>query len=196
MNKTSLQSIDQLTAWINTAKAGEDGFRHIYHFYLERIYNYVFQRVNHVEIAEDVVADIFCSIADAFKDFRGDGHVLTAWVYQIAHNRIKTFYREKSRTYTLVLDEKILHDQQDTATPFVEDLTQKDEVAFIKKAMQLLTEEESELIALRYFEGLARKQLATMFSTREGTIATRISRAVQKLRDIVQSLMKESHYAT
>jgi RNA polymerase sigma-70 factor (ECF subfamily) len=61
---------------------------------VDKIYSFVFFKVNDNEVAEDIVSDVFISALNKVSSFRVDeGSSVSAWLYKIAHNKVIDYYR-------------------------------------------------------------------------------------------------------
>ena len=188
-NKQNNQNGTMLNIWILEAKQGGTSFTNIYRYFFPKIFNFVFYRVGHKEKTEDLVAEIFMKVAKNFKTFSGNDNTLTAWIYTIARNQIYNFYREKNRKTQLVFapDEAMEHIAIDTSAQ--DQLEYHFDIQCIRHAMNTLSEDEQEVLSLQFFEGLDRHQIASIIGIKSGAVATRVSRALQKLK---QAIAKEA----
>src|SRR5262245_42914282 len=98
MNETELQNL------LQKAQSGDrDAFGLLYDAYRERIYRFIFFRVGHKELAEDILADTFVKVwlkisnVNSLPAFGG-------WIYQVARNSVIDYYRIKGEP-NISLDE-------------------------------------------------------------------------------------------
>ena len=87
------QEIAQLAA--KAINGDNVAFGQIYDLYFKKIYKFVYYRVGHKEIAEDLAEDVFIKAHTKLKSLKDPG-LFTGWLYQIARNAVIDYYREKS----------------------------------------------------------------------------------------------------
>ncbi|MEI6222220.1 MAG: sigma-70 family RNA polymerase sigma factor [bacterium] len=176
----------ELDSWIVEAQHGGESFSKIYQHFLPKIYNYVYYRIGHTEKTEDLVAEVFLAVAKHFKTFSGNSTYLSAWIYTIARNHINNFYRQKKRKTQIFFEpDEVMNIVAVDSEAFAK-VEKNLQIHKIREAMQLLTEIDQEIIALQYFEGMDRHQIASIVGFSPGAVATRASRALKKLKGLLQ----------
>ena len=160
-----------------------EAFRDLYRHYFPRVYAYVVYRVQRAQDAEDLVADIFMQVVSGLGGFeyRGQGS-FTAWLFRIAHNRVKQFYRDSSQT--LSLDE--LPDIQAHQLTPDQAVQRKEQFARLSQVISTLPARRREIITLKFYGGLRNQEIAQVLELDERTIASHLSRALDDLRRKVQ----------
>jgi RNA polymerase sigma-70 factor, ECF subfamily len=105
------------------------------------------------------------------------------WLIRIAVNEAKQLLR-KRKFLTVPLEEASeLMDANNTDELLVQDENHQ----VLRQALSLLSPEQKEVIILRYFTDLTVPEIARATSTREGTIKSRLSRALDRLHEIISS---------
>lgn len=69
-------------------------FHHIYERFVNRIRNFVAQKVSDPAYVDDLVQEIFIKVHNHIDDLN-DAEKLDAWIFRIARNRVTDFYRTK-----------------------------------------------------------------------------------------------------
>jgi len=78
------------------AKAGDSAaFGQIYDLYFQKIYKFVYYRVGHKEIAEDLAEEVFIKAHAKIASLAQDNQFL-GWLYQIARNANLRFVLPKN----------------------------------------------------------------------------------------------------
>ncbi|MCI0440595.1 MAG: sigma-70 family RNA polymerase sigma factor, partial [Chloroflexi bacterium] len=67
-----------------------------------------------------------------------------------------------------------------------ESVVRDEERASVRRAMDRLTHEQRELLALRYFAELTVPEIARVMGRREGTIKSRLSRTLGRMRELLE----------
>lgn len=149
-----------------------------------KIYRYAFLRLSSKEDAEDVLSGTFLRVWDYL--LRNPKTVLEhvdAFVYRVAHNLIVDQYRSRVPQISL---EVLLEQGFELPAYARESPDKKTEYALILKAAGKLKGDERDMLLLRCVEGVAVKQIASIYGVTENNASVRIHRALQKLKDLVQ----------
>jgi len=89
-----------------------EAFGQLYDAYMERIYRFVYFRVEDEQTAEDITSQVFLKAWSNLDRFSFNRTPYLAWLYTIAHNAVIDHYR--TRKVTTALDDVQLS-QQDHA---------------------------------------------------------------------------------
>src|SRR6186997_2352002 len=71
-----------------------EAFARLYDEFAEKLFRFIFFRVGHKEVAEDVLADTFVKAWQKLNQVHSP-EALSGWLYQIAKNNIIDYYRIK-----------------------------------------------------------------------------------------------------
>ena len=100
-SQNSEENQDTLVLLLAKAKAGQSGaFGEIYNLYFKKIYRFVYYRVGHKEVAEDLAEDVFLKAFSKLNSI-SENNAFVGWRYQIARNKVIDYYREKKQTVSL-----------------------------------------------------------------------------------------------
>ena len=148
---------------------------------MPRLFNYISYRVGSRVDAEELTA-ITCEKAlDRLGQYDPERGTLTLWIYGIARNEIKMYFRRRANRPRLVsLNE--LPEIEARGTAPEASVEQRDLFAQIVGCLPQLNEREQELIALRYGAGLPNKQIGRMLNLRAGHVRVILHRALGKIR--------------
>lgn len=159
----------------------------LYAEYQARVYRYIAYRVGDAALAEDLTADVFASMVRHIGTYESRGRPFLAWLYTIAGNVCKMHYRRQN----LAEFEPLPEEMMDTGTNPEETahlrLTQEQLLA----AMPRLTENQRQVILLRFIEGLSNSEVAAILERSEGAIRVLQHRALAALR---QALVEEGQH--
>lgn len=141
------------------------------------IYRYVAVRVRRREDAEDLTHLVFERIVGGLPRYRHNGRPFAAWAFRIARNAVIDHQRRLRPTEPL----GSIAEPSDGIG--LEALSLRDEeVRELRAAIQRLTPDQQEAIALRYAVGLSAEQAAQVMGRRAGTIRGLTFRAIESLR--------------
>ncbi|GAB1422288.1 sigma-70 family RNA polymerase sigma factor [Anaerolineales bacterium] len=169
---------EQELALIHLAQNNPTDFSFLYEAYIERIYGYVFYRLNNQQDAEDVVSDIFMKIICNIKQYNPSQGSFSAWAFGIARNTSIDFFRSKKAN--------IISMENIAPLPSL-DLSQEERLMnserslYIRHAISKLSTRRQEVITLKYFAGLRNQEIAAVLKLDERTIASHLSRALKDL---------------
>lgn len=156
----------------------------LYDRYEARIYHYVFRRTGEESLAEDLTAQVFIKMLQAIRDQRAWHSSFSGWLYRIAHNVVIDFYRQRDRYVQVGLDDSPdIVAEHDNPAQSAETRLTADKV---RVAMRQLTDEQSEVLSLRFLEGYSILEVAVMMNKTEGAIKALQYRAVATLRNLLE----------
>lgn len=130
-------------------------------------------------IAEDIAQEAFIKAYKGIDDFEGRSSIET-WILRIAVNQCRDYLRSWSYR-KLQLTSKVIEVKSQQGTP-EEIAIQHDIDTSILDEVFRLSIKYREVILLHYFEDLSTSEISKILSINEGTIRTRLSRALKKLR--------------
>jgi RNA polymerase sigma-70 factor (ECF subfamily) len=133
------------------------------------------------DAAEDVAQDVAVRLTAALPGFGGGGD-LERWVYRVTVNRCRDVLRHRQRrSRDVPIDSAPRHPE--LAAEERPDLAVDIERAraAVTQAMDLLSDDQKEVLTLRYVTGLPYAEIARITATPQGTIASRVFRALRRL---------------
>jgi RNA polymerase sigma-70 factor (ECF subfamily) len=169
---------------IQRAKEGNpSAFSEIYARCQPAIYRYIFYRVNDAATAEDLTSEVFVRLVDKIDRFNYTGQPILAWLYTIARNLISDYLRRVQRLPpTVPLDEQPEAQLSNPGWSAEVTLTQQ----MLASALAHLTEEQRQVIILRFIEGMDSKTAAQIMDKSLGAIKALQHRALVALREILE----------
>lgn len=163
----------------------EAALSELYDRYEAKIYSYIYRRTGEQSLAEDLTAQVFLKMLEAIRNRRAWHSSFSGWLYRIAHNLVIDHYRRRDRHYQISLDDApILPTNQDNPVRFAE--LQLD-AERLRAAMRRLTEEQAEVLSLRFLEGYSINEVAAMLDKTEGAVKALQYRAVATLRQLLEN---------
>lgn len=154
----------------------------IYDRYSGKIYSYVYHRVGDGRVAEDLVGDVFVRMLEAIRSDRAWSTSLQGWLYRIAHNLIVDQYRRGGNRESVELDETWMA-AENPSHSFENVFASRQ----LQQGMRVLTEEQQQVVVLRFVEGLSNAEVAEILDKTEGAIKALQHRALSALRRVVPS---------
>ena len=158
-------------------------FIHLYDQYASRIYRFVYVRVSHKQVAEDLTSDIFFKALHGLPSFK-PGTNFTAWLYTIARNCIIDYYRRHHETANLDVAENISSSENISAEVENRILLQK-----VRDILSEFSEKDRDIIMLRVWDGLSHKEISEILQMSEGASKVAYMRAIKKLQSALPVLL-------
>jgi RNA polymerase sigma-70 factor (ECF subfamily) len=132
--------------------------------------------------AEDLAQEVFSAAFTALPSFRGESKVRT-WLLGIARHRCIDHLRA-ARREPFADDAGEPAEQADEAPLAAELVSDRRR---LEAALAELAEGDRALVVLRYKNGLEYAELASAFGLREGTVRMRLSRALARMRAVLEA---------
>ena len=169
------------------AQAGNsEAFGQLYDAYMERIYRFVYFRVEDQQTAEDITSQVFLTAWNNLDRFQFSRTPYLAWLYTIAHNAVIDHYR--TRKVTTALDDVQLS-QPDHSEAVENDIDLTVEMQSVKSALQTLTDDQQKVLTLKFIEGMSNNEIARHLGKREGAIRALQMRGLQALAKQLEEKM-------
>jgi RNA polymerase sigma-70 factor (ECF subfamily) len=162
----------------------------LYDRHYDAVYRYCYYRVNDVHLAEDLTSEVFVRMVEKLDTFRLRGRPFLAWLYTIARNLVTDAHRQNGQASHLALDEASAV-SVDGEKILMQGADRRLRADCLAKALQHLTEEQRQVILLKFVEDCNNAQVARILSRSEGAIKALQHRALGALR---RALEKERCY--
>jgi len=171
-------------------------FEKFYHKYLDKVYRFVFFRVNmNKDIAEDLVSEIFLKALKNFADYDVNKSK-SAWIMTIAKNHLANYWRDKKNVVSLeaetdrfsVEDEiftesrEILSWQTDASKDV---LKQNQIIQELEQMLRELNEVERDIVTLHYISGYSYTEIGAMKEMTETAVKVTAHRAIKKMKQTI-----------
>ncbi len=172
-------------ALIQSAQQGDaEACTVLYNRHYDAVYRYCYYRVGDVHLAQDLTSEVFVRMVDKLDTFRVRGRPLLAWLYTIARNLITDMQRRQGKAALMPLNEASEFHMGDEAD-LTRDVERKLEADCLAAALRHLTEEQRQVILLKFMEDLDNGQVARLLGKTEGAVKSLQHRALGALRRAV-----------
>jgi RNA polymerase sigma-70 factor (ECF subfamily) len=164
---------------VKRAQQGEPAaFETIYEKYQPSIYTFFFYRLNDVDRAEDMTAEVFVRLVEKVDSFKDQGRPLLAWLYTIARNLLIDHYRGNGHE-ELPLQEDLVSSDYDGPHAVTERRLAR---RCLASAFRQLTGLQQLVILLKFMEGRSNAEIADVLGNTEGAVKSLQHRALASLR--------------
>lgn len=165
------------------AQRDPDAIASLYDLYAPRIYSYLYHRLSDPTLAEDLTGQVFLQMIEAVRTEKGWRTSFSGWLFRIAHNLVIDHYRK--RTHANLTD---LDDSPNLAAPnndpFATAVAVLDSDE-IMRAIRELSDEQAQVITLRFLEGYNVAEVAVLMGKTTGAVKALQYRAISNLRRIM-----------
>lgn len=148
----------------------------------EVVFRFVYLLLGDPDDAEDVAQETFLRAWDHLKRFDAT-RPLRPWLLSIASNLASNHRRSLGRYLSAL---KRAFREQPTSPGIEERNLQRMEADQLWKAVQTLNVNDQQIIYLRYFLDLSVAETSDVLRIAQGTVKSRMSRALKKLRKIIR----------
>ena len=160
-----------------------------------RLRNFIRKRVADRSDAEDILQEVFYELVEAYRMMKPVQQV-TAWLFQVARNRITDFFRSKKREASSEAAVKIQDGEELRWEDLLPSPDAGPEAAYARSvlmeemeaALDELPEEQCEVFVAHEFLGYSFKELAAQTGVSVNTLLSRKRYAVVHLRERLQTI--------
>jgi len=131
-----------------------------------------------------LTAQVFLKMLEAIRSDKAWHSSFSGWLYRIAHNAVIDYYRLRDRQPQVSLEDTLTTTTSDHNPVVMAEVSLDAER--LRAAIGRLTEEQAEVITLRFLEGYNISEVAEMLDKTEGSIKALQYRAVTTLRQLLQ----------
>jgi RNA polymerase sigma-70 factor (ECF subfamily) len=165
---------------IKKAQKNPEQFGPLYNKYHVQIFRYIYQRMDDIELAHDITAQVFIKALLNISKYEYRGVPFSSWLYRIAKSELYQSFRDKKAERTINIDT--------VNVVAIIDEIESDETEENKKhllhSLSLLKEKDVQLIELRFFEKRSFKEMGEILELTENNAKVKTFRALEKLKTL------------
>ena len=153
-----------------------EAWRELFAAYFNRLYRFAYARTGDAQLAEEIASETFAAAARGIGRYRQTGAPFSAWLYRIARNITADRLEQRRKR------------PQTSLTDFEGDVEAKgwtaqvEERADIDRCLARLTQEQQDVIALRFFNDCSLIEAAAAMGKSVGAVKLLQHRALSALR--------------
>ena len=144
--------------------------------YYPSVLRFLSVRTRNKEDAEDLTSEVFVRMVGAIKNQTGN---FPAWLFKIARNLLIDYYRKMDREKSSSLDEI----ENDSIAVSTEDHRKGFSEEEIKHILEFLTEDQAEVISLRFLSGHSLEETAEIMGKSVGAVKVLQFRGIVSLKE-------------
>ncbi|MCI0394297.1 MAG: sigma-70 family RNA polymerase sigma factor [Chloroflexi bacterium] len=168
---------DELTLLAGVRKLDPQALAAVHDHYYPAIYRYIAYRVANRETAEDLTSEVFIRLLNAVRDQTAPQNTLRGWLYGVASRVVADHHRRGYRGQEVELSESLESPTADPADAVADRLAYDD----LQAAVAELTDEQMDVIALRFGYEMPIRDVAEIIGKSEGAVKQLQARAVAAL---------------
>jgi RNA polymerase sigma-70 factor, ECF subfamily len=173
--------VENKKARVELREANERQLVSLYDEYYRKVARYVFVRIGNRSEAEDLASEVFVKALDSLTTYQERGLPMQAWLFRIAHNLVVDHLRKATRQKAVPLEDIQIYNESDPVAAAETNL----EMARVNQAMQSLTEDQIEVVRLRFFGGLSSKEVSQVLDKSDGAVREMQRASLEKLRHLL-----------
>ncbi len=182
--------LEQEKQLIEEAKCNPLAFGKLYDAYYPPISNYLLHRLTRADDAQDITAQVFYKAMTKLHTFSWRNISFSSWLYKIANNEIKMYYRKKERRFFSL---EFLFDHHEFESPASidvegdyiaaeEELARDETFQQIRAHLSQLPALYQEVLVLRFLEGKSLEEISEITGKNLNTVKSLVSRGKEQLR--------------
>jgi RNA polymerase sigma-70 factor (ECF subfamily) len=178
---------DDLDLVRRTLDGDSKAFSEIIRRYENMVARTVKSMLGDIQQAEDIGQDTFIRLYKSLKDFRGDAK-LSTYIQRIAINQSLNEIRRKKRFLSLFYQSDDKDDLTEIDLVANDEEKEKDIKDYINLAISKLEPDFRSVVILRAIQGYSTKETAEILEVPIGTVLSRLSRAKEQLKELLNDL--------
>jgi RNA polymerase sigma-70 factor, ECF subfamily len=181
LHKTKVQLNEELSLIVQ-AQTNPSYFEPLYNQYFERIFRFVYQRVETRDEAADITSQVFMKALVNIKKFKYRKVPFSAWLYRIAISEIGNYYHQSAKN-------RMVNVETDSLNQLVENEELELKNERIENLLSLLKELSGNdllLIEMRFFEDRPFREIGDILGITENNAKVRVYRVLDKLKEKIK----------
>ena len=157
---------------IRSQQGEKEAFELLVELWQKPLITFAIRYIEQETEALDAVQETWISVIKKLNKLQ-DPDLFVSWLFRILTNKCIDRIRKKQNVEKLI----------NNVNPKSETLTSKNENEDLEQAIQKLSDEHKSIIILRFAQGLQVGQIASILNIAEGTVKSRLHRAITRLRE-------------
>ncbi len=170
---TFLENLTDEMLMAKVANGNLDVLKILFERHHKHVFNFLYKMCGDKMLSEDITQEVFYKLMKYRSSYNNGKFV--SWLFTIARNCLKTHFRKTVNTPESIDTTAIKHIEKEEEKPDYSDL---------QIALNQLDASDRELLVLHRFQEIKYEELANIVGSTPGAVKTKVSRAMQKLRNI------------
>ena len=155
-------------------------YEEFYKTYYEKVYKYILKKTANFHLSEDLTMDVFTCCYQHFEEYNPQKASYGTWVFAVANNRLKNYYRDRK-------DFAELNEQLSVSDDMGETVIRAQHIMFLRDkladALETLNETQQAIVILRYFKNKNATEIAQQFGMTPTNVRVTLKRSIKKLKE-------------
>lgn len=137
-------------------------FARLYEEQQSRVQAYIAARIQRIDDAEDLAADVFTKAFAAIDTYHADRAAFSTWLYTIASNTVRDYLRRTSvrGRFTMSAVDEMLNALPDDSESGFERLCRAEMLDALAVGLRRLPETQRQIVVLQFFNRIPQKDIA------------------------------------
>ncbi|MBI5288738.1 MAG: sigma-70 family RNA polymerase sigma factor [Chloroflexi bacterium] len=159
----------------------EDAWRLIVDLHYERLCMFLQNRTGNSHVAEDLASQVFTEAVARIGSYQWRGLPFAAWLFRIARNLSADHHRKWAGREGALVDSAVEHEE-------LQRLEREADRAQVRQALASLTDEQRQVLDLRFVADLSVAETAAMIDKTEGATKAIQHRALASMRRLLEQI--------
>lgn len=168
---------DELLLLHRAKSLDQEALAQVHERYYDSVFRYMAFRENDLQTAEDLTSEVFIRFLHAIQQKNAPQNTIRGWLFGTASLILKEHYRKKNRAQLTQLDDAL----QDEWIEPIERIEAQESKKALRQAIAGLTEEQQQVLALRFGYEMPVRDVAETMNKSEGSIKMLQVRAIAAL---------------
>lgn len=154
----------------------------VYRDYKNKVFGYIYNRIHDHAVAEELTSDVFVKVVANIDRYDPEKASVSTWVFVITRNTLIEHYRKRRETEDIDGLEIPVTDEP------IDRIVMEEQQELVARALLELPEKMRDIIVARYYYGFRFSKIGEMMEMTEANARVTHSRALAKLREIIERL--------
>lgn len=156
-------------------------FGEIYDKYIDKIYRFIFLKVNSREAAEDLCSETFLKTWNVFRgDSKAEIENIQAFLYKVARNLVTDYYRKNNRAQIVPMENiQLINHRIDLE----KDAALRSDLNTVSRAIAELKDDYQNVLIWRYLDDLSVSEIGQLLGRTESATRVLLHRAIKAVRN-------------
>ena len=182
---TKFDGVSDGDLWSQASAHEGAAFAELFERHSEAVYNHCFRRTGSWSLAEDLTSVTFLQAWRRRNQVKLHGDSILPWLLAVANNATRNSQRSIRRHRRLLAKLPLSDATSDSGSVMDERMDDERRMKSILDSLNLLNVEMQEIISLCEFSNLSYAEVATALDIPIGTVRSRLSRARENLRGLL-----------
>jgi RNA polymerase sigma-70 factor, ECF subfamily len=164
----------------------DDAYREVLERYSDPLYSYLYGLTGDTQLSQDILGDTFLRMVEKIDSYTFYGAPFKAWLYRIAHNLAINALKRARFTVGVEDLDRVAKPVTDPAIRVAAQIEEEELRAALRAALPELTEEQQQVLMLRFVEGQSPSEVAQTLGKSENAVKQLQFRAVRSLERLMQ----------